>query len=38
MLGMVRDVMIVEVGRKEDRHVNIQVDLDLANKIIAKRY
>lgn len=34
MLGEVKDVMIVETWGKEDRHIKIQVDLDLTKALI----
>lgn len=33
MLGSVRDVMIVEAGGNDERHVKIQVELDLTNPL-----
>lgn len=34
MLGTVSDVMLVEVGGKEDRQVKIQVELDLTKPLL----
>lgn len=34
ILGIVRDVMLVDAEGKENRHVNIQVDVDLTKPLL----
>lgn len=34
MIGTARDVLLVEPGGKEDRHLKIQVELDLTKPLI----
>lgn len=34
ILGTVNDVILIESGEKEERHLNVQVDLDLTKPLV----
>lgn len=34
IIGVVRDVLIVEVGGKDERHLKIQVEIDLTKPLL----
>lgn len=34
MIGNVKDVLLVEAGGKEDRHLKVQVEIDIAKHLL----